>query len=63
MNPIIKNLLQEAAEWQAKGRIEPAFDCVRQALALLVVEVDRVDSLAYRANNTASCLANGIQPD
>ena len=32
-------------------------------LAQLIEEVKRIDSATHRANNIASCLANGIQPD
>lgn len=32
-------------------------------IAEMEAQLDRVDSAARHANNIASCLANGIQPD
>lgn len=38
-------------------------DRILTILDALVQHVERIDRTAQHANNTASCLANGIQPD
>jgi hypothetical protein len=40
-----------------------SLDEIVDVLQAIVTELKRIDGMAYRAANTASCLANGIQPD
>jgi len=64
----IKELLEEA-RFHIDGQVNchtpeyAALDKLERALSLLVEKVERVSCTASQAANTASCLANGIQPD
>lgn len=42
---------------------EETIDRICSVLGQLIEHVERIDKAASKANNTASCLANGIQPD
>lgn len=58
--------LEELRERIDHVGLEPTdanMDRILTILGALVEHVERIDRTAQKANNTASCLANGIQPD
>ena len=58
--------LNEVSDMIAGAYIDPSRDNICYILTILGEIVDnmrRIEKLAKSANNTASCLANGIQPD
>jgi hypothetical protein len=60
----LKGLQDRIAVFEVEQHYEPG-DLIQvlQFLDGLVGEVRRIDAGLSRAANTASCLANGIQPD